>query len=343
MPSGMRGRIMPPDPGPDYLLLDVAPALAEALRTRVAPRAVLVAQTSLTMPDVLLQRTWGAVVLQLPATGWDATMVATWGETLDRLRQRAPLVVVAEGATPALVEFQVRFHPDQVCLAPTAEELDHAVTQALLLSDRTRRRPTHTQTVLAIGAHPDDVEIAIGGILSRHVEAGDTVVVLVMTDGEEGGPRAQRLSEAEQAATVLGARLIFGHLRDTLVGERADAISVIEAAVSQWRPQVVYTHTLADKHQDHRTVHRATMVAARAVPNVYGYQAPSSDMQFHPQTFVDITDHFDRKVRLVEAHRTQVKIRPYMSPEHLRSTAMYWGRFAGYRLVEPLEVYREVV
>ena len=74
------------------------------------------------------------------------------------------------------------------------------------------------RSVLAIGAHPDDVELGCGGALLAHVAAGDTVTVLVMTGGENGpGDEPQvdgRRAEQERAAATLGATLVWGGLRD---------------------------------------------------------------------------------------------------------------------------------
>jgi len=252
-----------------------------------------------------------------------------------------PIILIGETPSVEFAELQVRLAPQHVLFAPSLETICETISTAVLTPPRRRGGPP--QTILAIGAHPDDVEIAIGGLLWRHRQQRDHIILLIMTDGEGGGPRAKRLQEAEMAAAHLGADIHFGHLRDTMVGERSDAISIIEAIITRYQPTIVYTHSLADRHQDHRTVHQATMVASRSVPSVYGYQAPSSDLQFHPQTFVDVTDQMERKIELVSLHKTQAAIRPYMRPDHLRSTATYWGRFAGFRSVEPLEVYREVV
>ena len=69
--------------------------------------------------------------------------------------------------------------------------------------------------VLAIGAHPDDVELGCGGALARHVAAGDEVTMLVMTPGEMG-PQGltSRVREQEAAAAVLGVHLIWGPFSD---------------------------------------------------------------------------------------------------------------------------------
>jgi len=212
---------------------------------------------------------------------------------------------------------------------------------AALVEYAAAERRVHHQVVLAIGAHPDDVEIGCGGILLRHRAQGDEVAVLTLSGGEHGGVASERLHEAHRAAEILGARLFLGTLLDTAISEGKETISLIEARIAEVRPTVIYTHTLQDGHQDHRSVHRATVVASRNVSSLYCYQAPSSSIDFRPTKFVEMSEFMDRKVEAIAAYGSQVVKRPYLRESLLRATAEYWGRFAGYGMVEPLEVMRE--
>jgi LmbE family N-acetylglucosaminyl deacetylase/CheY-like chemotaxis protein len=212
---------------------------------------------------------------------------------------------------------------------------------AALASRAAAERRANRKVVLAIGAHPDDVEIGCGGILLRHRSKGDRVSVLTLTGGEQGGVASQRVLEAQRAAQILGAGLFIEALQDAAVSEGQETIGLIEARIRELQPTVIYTHTLHDGHQDHRSVHRATIVASRGVPSLYCYQAPSTGIDFRPTKFVEIGEFMDRKVAAIDAYHSQVMKRPYLRESLLRATAEYWGRFAGYGLVEPLEVMRE--
>ena len=103
----------------------------------------------------------------------------------------------------------------------------------------------------------------------------------------------------------------------------------------------MYTHTIRDVHQDHRNAHSATLVAARGIPKVFCYQAPSSTVEFRPTRFVAIDEYLERKIEVIQAYTSQVKVRDYLDEELLRSTARYWSRFAHARYVEPLEIVRD--
>ena len=200
-----------------------------------------------------------------------------------------------------------------------------------------QRRP---ERVLAIGAHPDDVEIGCGGILLGHRDAGDALCILTLSGGECGGSTGVRSSEAHQASDMLGAELILENLQDTRISEGPETIAVIARAVERFQPTVVYTHTLHDAHQDHRNAHRATVVASRGIARLESYQSPSSTIEFTPSRFVDISERLPEKQALISCYRSQRRKCRYLSHSLIASTAEYWGRFAGFSKVEPLEVIR---
>jgi LmbE family N-acetylglucosaminyl deacetylase/ActR/RegA family two-component response regulator len=203
------------------------------------------------------------------------------------------------------------------------------------------RRAAGQDVILAVGAHPDDVEIGIGGILLRHASQGHRVTLLTLTGGEEGGLAADRAEESERAAELLGARLVHASLKDTSVSEGGSTIGTILEVIEDIRPTTVYTHTIRDVHQDHRNAHSATLVAARGISRVFCYQAPSTSVEFKPTRFVAIDEFLERKIEVIQAFASQVKVRDYLDEELLRATARYWARFSQARYVEPLEVVRD--
>jgi LmbE family N-acetylglucosaminyl deacetylase len=216
------------------------------------------------------------------------------------------------------------------------------VEQALLLArEASARRRRQQKRVLAIGAHPDDVEIGCGGALAAHYDEYDLLHILTLSRGAAGGDTNIRMAEARNAAAMVGAQLKLENLRDTGIDAGAETISIIEAAIRELQATHVYTHSNEDTHQDHRAVHAASLVAARGVPNLYCYQSPSSTLDFKPHRFVDITHYIDRKIDLIGAHKSQVDCMESIQPDVILSTARYWGRFAGHVLAEPLQIVRE--
>ena len=186
----------------------------------------------------------------------------------------------------------------------------------------------HHRSVLAVGAHPDDIELGCGGALARHVAAGDSVAMLVVTQGECGpGEPAERVQEQERAAEALGIdTLLWGHgFTDCSISlQERDLVHLVEDAISRVSATVVYTHSVDDSHQDHHVVARCSLGAARFVPTVMAYGGPSA-LRFSPSVFMDISDSMDKKLQAVLCHRSQVEASEKVSPGWVRSTAEHYG------------------
>lgn len=250
---------------------------------------------------------------------------------------RAIILMTAEETVERAVA-AVRIQVDDLLFKPVSRDaLLSTVSKAKskLLSQRRRAQ----RVVMAIGAHPDDVEIGCGGTLLAHRQAGDRVIVLTLSRGRKGGEGETRAEESARAALALDAELLLADLEDTRIGEGPDTIAVISEAIGLHRPSVLYTHTAHDVHQDHRNVHRASLVAARGVRSVFCYQSPSSTIDFHPTCFVDIAQQLERKIEVLRVFESQAE-RRYLAPDLLRATAYYWSRFGSSTAVEPLEVIR---
>jgi LmbE family N-acetylglucosaminyl deacetylase len=253
---------------------------------------------------------------------WTATLVATHNQE------------------PQFLRDAIKCRIDGLLFRPTTSA--QFVEQALMLAEEVHvRRRRQQKRVLAIGAHPDDVEIGCGGSLAKHHTRYDALHILTLSRGAAGGDVNIRAIEAHSAAAMVGANLEMANLRDTAIGPGAEMIAIIEAAIRELHATHVYTHCLEDTHQDHRAVHAASMVAARGVPNVYCYQTPSSTVEFKPNRFVDITHYIEKKIDLIGAYKSQLDRMDSIQPDVILSTARYWGRFAGYVLAEPMQIIRQ--
>ena len=204
-----------------------------------------------------------------------------------------------------------------------------------------RRKAASSAAVLAIGAHPDDVEVGAGGTLLGHVAQGHEVSILVLTGGETGGIPAERAREAGRAAELMGVRLFHVNLADSSVSEGGATIGEITRVIEELSPDTIYTPSGHDLNQDHRNVHHATSVAAQRVPRVFCYQSPSSTVEFRPTRFVPVEEFMDRKLAVIRSYTSQVKQRRYLDAEMLRATSRYWSRYGHSRFVEPFEVARD--
>ncbi len=185
------------------------------------------------------------------------------------------------------------------------------------------------------------MEIGAGATLAAHHAAGDRLAILTLTRGAVGGEQDQRARESQEAADILGARLFLRDLEDTHISEGNPTIALIEEVIAEMAPTVVYTHSFHDLHQDHRSVHRAAMVACRRVSRVYCFQSPSATIDYRPTHFVAVDDYVGRKLKVMDAFGSQASIRDYMEPELITATARYWARYATGTFAEPFETARD--
>lgn len=199
------------------------------------------------------------------------------------------------------------------------------------------------ECVLAIGAHPDDVEIGCAGTLLEHRRRGDSVSVMTMSHGDVGGDQEARILESSVAAQIVGARLMLADLPDTRIDAGVDTIRMIESVVQSVDPTIIYVHSKSDYHQDHRAVHAAVISASRRVPQIFAYQSPSATNDFAPTRFVAIDQVVIRKVEVLGLFASQSE-RSYLEPEMIIAGARYWARNLAPRAkyAEPFEVIRRL-
>ena len=160
--------------------------------------------------------------------------------------------------------------------------------------------------ILAIGAHPDDIEFGCGGTLIKYALKGHDVHLFVLTDGARGGDAAERRREQETAAKLLGAHQLFwGGFQDTEVVLDRDLIQKVEAVLHRIRPQLILAPFGDDTHQDHRYLSAAVVTASRYTRNVLFYEGPTT-ANFTPSVFVDVNAVLERKLEALRAHASQV-------------------------------------
>ena len=161
--------------------------------------------------------------------------------------------------------------------------------------------------ILAIGPHPDDIEIGCAGTLIKYAGRGHNVFFLLITKGEMGGEAGVRYDEQVRSAEVIGVKDIFwGGFEDTELLDRGnDIIHVVEDFIQKIRPDFIFVNFFDDTHQDHRTVNQSVLSAARYVRNVMFYEVPTTN-NFIPNIFVDIGLTLEKKLEALRAHASQV-------------------------------------
>jgi LmbE family N-acetylglucosaminyl deacetylase len=176
--------------------------------------------------------------------------------------------------------------------------------------------------ILAIGAHPDDIEIYAWGALSAWAAMGAELVLAVATDGAAGGrmPPADlarlRADEARRAARGLGAEPVLLALPDGGLASEPRLVPRLTDLVRDTAPDLVLSHAPNDYHADHRALSAAASQAC-------GFSVPFLQMDtmngtgFTPTHWVDATPHWAAKCAAIRAHESQDPERFVIAAERL--------------------------
>lgn len=197
--------------------------------------------------------------------------------------------------------------------------------------------------ILAIGAHPDDIEIGAGGAIALHRMRGDSVTFLLLTSGSEIADPERRRQEATAAADVLGVEDVrFLGFQDTRVPYGSEGVKRIESHVKEIEPDRIYIHTEEDTHQDHRKSSLGAIAATRNSNEVLAYESPSTRSSFAPQYFVPFTESvLEKKIDAIETHESQSG-KQYLEADAMRGLARFRGQQASSKYAESFQVIRIV-
>ncbi len=164
-----------------------------------------------------------------------------------------------------------------------------------------------TKNILAIGAHPDDIEIGCGGSLVKFTKQGHNVSLFVVSDGSAGGEMTIRKEEQKKAAQLIPAvNLFWGDYRDTEIVVNKKIIYHFETIIQKANPDIILVNNPEDTHQDHRHLAQITISATRYIKNVLFYETPTTT-NFQPDVYVKLNDRLlKNKHELLKAHHSQV-------------------------------------
>jgi LmbE family N-acetylglucosaminyl deacetylase len=194
--------------------------------------------------------------------------------------------------------------------------------------------------VLAVGAHPDDIELGCGGTLRRHILKGDEVVFIIASLGERNSEGGKRRAEALRSAELLGVKAVhFLNLPDTMIRHDGETVSKLDKFVHA-DIDVVYVHSPRDYHQDHANIAASVLSASRNWRNsIFFYETPTTTIEFRPALYVDITDVFDTKIECIRQYFSQ-QGKEYMEEQAIFGLAKYRGYSLRVEYAEAFEVGR---
>lgn len=217
--------------------------------------------------------------------------------------------------------------------------------------------------VLVVAAHSDDESIGCAGTLAKHIDSGDEVHVLFMTNGvgarTEGSEQIElRSSAAKQAVEVLNLNSIQNldfpdNALDTV--PLIDVTRAIEKKIAGLQPNIIYTHHIGDLNVDHQVTHKAVMTASRPQPGgcikeIYAFEVLSSTewqtpgiMPFLPNVFIDITDYIEIKRKALQTYKEEMRQPPHTrSIENIIRLNAIRGNSIGFEFAESFMLIRHL-
>ncbi len=199
-----------------------------------------------------------------------------------------------------------------------------------------------SDVLIAVGAHPDDIELGCGGTIKAATATGKKVIAIYLTKGEESGNPDTRLCESKKALSILGVNdVFFGDFKDTEIPSSHTAIKFLEDFYDKYQPDTILTHTTHDTHQDHRQIAWLSLAAFRNVSKLLAYETPRATGEFSPNYFIDISNYIQFKWEALKCHLTQ-KSKRYLNYESMINLSSYRGSQVGLHAAEAYEVIRYV-
>ena len=166
--------------------------------------------------------------------------------------------------------------------------------------------------ILGFGAHPDDIEISMFGLMSAFKKNGNEVFLAVATDGLAGTYKGKsdctNLKEIRSKETIKALKPITNpillSLPDGSLNYNNFAYEKIYKTIIDIEPDIVVTHSENDYHSDHRALSKYIVDAVNfRAPVLFSDNLMCSN--FEPDYYIDITYFFKKKIKAMEAHISQ--------------------------------------
>ena len=220
--------------------------------------------------------------------------------------------------------------------------------------------------ILVVVEHSDDGVISMGGTIRKHIEKGDSVIVIAMTNGVGArdnfseGDILDRERASKMASSILGYKWgVSCDFSDNKMDTYAllEVVKSIEVAKEKYKPDLVYTHSAADLNIDHKIVVNAVLTAFRPHPDqicreirlfetasATDYGHPSVTGAFFPNLFIEINETWKFKLKALEAYKTEMREYPHSrSLLAIENLAKIRGNQVGVEMAEAFQVIRKLI
>lgn len=214
-----------------------------------------------------------------------------------------------------------------------------------------------TKTILIIAAHPDDEVLGCFGTVAKMIKQGWQAYTLILSGGKTSRGEVTQSEidsfqkEMSEANATIGIKAIYQEDFPDNAFDSVPLLSIvkkIENIKNKIKPEIIFTHHFGDINIDHQITHRAVLTAARpmkdeSVKAIYAMEVPSStewnsyskETAFIPNTFTDITDTIDLKIKAMSCYFSEVRDYPHpRSLQHIRELARVNGTKVGLQYSE---------
>jgi LmbE family N-acetylglucosaminyl deacetylase len=198
--------------------------------------------------------------------------------------------------------------------------------------------------VLFVGAHPDDIELGAGALIA-HIVANTELMCVTLSDNLKNPDLSQVSAEHRRSMRVLGVpdqNVVVGHFETRRFPEfRQEILEYLIQLNLSFHPEIVFTHTRADIHQDHGTITEEVLRAFRGT-TVLGFDVLRSTYGFFPNFLVEVTEaDVEKKLAALAEYNTYTS-KYYFDPNITRATLIRHGALAERPFAEGFDILRIV-
>ena len=171
---------------------------------------------------------------------------------------------------------------------------------------------SHSGSILVFGAHPDDVEIGMGGTITKLSKMGYEVkiIIAVLPNFTQNDKKEERKVEAIESSKVMGCLdPDFLDLSPDEMIHNRKLIGIIDKYILKYKPKAVFTQWIGDSHQDHQILTKSVISGSRDTTDLYMYETTIpggiTEQAFRSQLFIDVSDFIDTKRSALQCFNSQ--------------------------------------
>jgi LmbE family N-acetylglucosaminyl deacetylase len=200
------------------------------------------------------------------------------------------------------------------------------------------------ETVLCIGAHPDDIELGCGALIADIADQTN-VVCVTLSDNQKNPLLKNLVEEHNNSMSILGVKpenaILYDFTTRRFQAARQEILEVMVGLKKQYHPEVVLVHTARDIHQDHKTITEEALRAFRGT-TVLGFDVLRSSYGFFPDFLVEVSEEAVKtKIRALKAYKTYSD-KYYFDESIIHATAIRHGALAERPFAEGFDILRIV-